>query len=151
MILADFKLHPLRGSKFHFRIRIYDTKRNMERAAAEDESMTGEAQACFAGSRDRRNLCAGEVYLYESELIWGDAVHELTHAAVHYVREVRRGDLAEPNKGEYASAAEEMLCRCMETMTVDLFVRLARFKNGVEGRALEGVIHPLDTCGTIAA
>lgn len=137
MILADFKLHPLKGSKFFFRIRIFDTQRNMEQAAIAEGSMTGNAQACFCGA-ERADLIpqkgyAGDVYLFDSPSIWADAVHELTHAAVHHVREIRGGDLNEPNKGEYASEAEEMLCRAMEKMVVDLFVELARFKNGAPG------------------
>lgn len=129
MILADFKLHPLRGSKFHFRIRIYDTKRNMERAAVEEGSMTGKAQACFGGTLSRSDPHAGDVYLYDSPDLRKDAVHELTHAAVHYARELRGGDLAEPNEGEYASAAEELLCRTMENLIWEFCAQLARFKS----------------------
>lgn len=136
MILADFKLHPLKGSKFFFRIRIFDTAKDMCAAAAEEGSMTGDAAACFSGF-ERNELRPpedegqqiGEIYLHDSPSIWADAVHELTHAAVHHVREIRGGDLNEPNKGEYASEDEEMLCRAMEKMVVDLFVELARFKN----------------------
>ncbi len=133
MILADFKLRPLKGSKFYFRIRVFDTKRNMEAAAVEEGSMTGEAQACFAGLGSREVYRSapqiGDVYLYDSPALRKDAVHELTHAAVHYVREIRCGDLDEPNEGEYASDAEELLCRSMENLVWEFSVQLARFKS----------------------
>lgn len=120
---ADFKLHPLQGSKFHFRIRIWDTKEGMERAAVADGSLIGKAKACFCGAADRKAICAGDVYLWDNPTLRLDAVHELTHAAVHYVREVRRGDLAIPNHGEYASAAEELLCRTMESLLGEFFLQ----------------------------
>ncbi len=114
--------------------------------------MTGEAQAAFNGFErhelgDKRDpvtglIRIGDVYLYESAQIWADAVHELTHAAAHHVREIRGGDLAEPNDGEFASDAEEMLCRCTEYMIVDLFVLLARFKSRPKIRSLDEVIWP---------
>lgn len=131
MLRQDFKLTPLPGSKFHFRIRLWDTKEEMGRAAVAEGSMTGEAQACFAGL-ERHEIVGnrvGDVYLFSSSSVWADAVHELTHAGVHYVREIRSGDLMEPHCGEYASATEELLCRSMEHMVVELFVQLARFKN----------------------
>lgn len=134
MTLADFKLHPLQGSKFYFRIRIFDTKENMEAAAVADGSMTGEAQACFCGTDNRKAEKAGEVYLWDSPTLRLDAVHELTHAAVHYVREVRHGDLAEPNRGEYASRAEELLCRTMEGLLGEFFIELARFLSSPQCR-----------------
>jgi hypothetical protein len=149
-VLADFKLRPLPGSKFHFRIRIWDTQEAMEATAVACGAMTGTAQACFCGHQlgETINNHIGDVYLYASPSIWADAVHELTHAAVHYTRELRKGDLSEPNNGEYASAAEELLCRVMENLVVEMFVQLARFKNeGVK----DGVNDPLDNRGTLAA
>lgn len=132
---ADFKLHPLQGSKFHFRIRIWDTKEGMERAAVADGSLIGKAKACFCGAADRKAICAGDVYLWDNPTLRLDAVHELTHAAVHYVREVRRGDLAIPNHGEYASSAEELLCRTMESLLGEFFIELARFLSSPERQA----------------
>lgn len=132
MILADFKIRPLPGSKYSFRVRVWKHQSEMERAAVAEGSMTGEAQACFNGFRGPDEIkggVIGVVYLYESPSIWADATHELTHAAAHYVREIRHGDLAEPNNGEYASNAEELLCRTAEHMVVKTFERLARFKN----------------------
>jgi hypothetical protein len=116
MILADFKLRPLKGSKFYTRIRIFDTRSNMCRAAVADGAMTGTAQAAhcgFVGPEVKKGKI-GDAYLFVSPLLNLDAVHELTHAAVHYAREIRSGDLNESNKGEYASAAEELLCRSTE-------------------------------------
>ena len=72
------------------------------------------------------------MYLYLNPSLRQDAVHELVHAAVHYVREIRGGDLAEPNKGEYASAAEELLCRSLEYLISEFAVRLARFETSRE-------------------
>ncbi len=141
MILADFKLRPLKGSKFFFRIRIFDTKRAMLRAAREaNDIYPGQTQAAFScrAYPRRQEPDQGDIYLYDSLTLRQDAVHELTHAAVHYVRYVARGDLSVPNSGTGASAAEECLCRSMENLVWEFSValtsphfvrRLARFKN----------------------
>lgn len=105
---------------------------NLERQAVADGEMTGEAQACHGGVELHElqpDNCIGYVYLYVSPSLLRDAIHELTHAAVHYVREIVHGNLAEPNNGEYASAAEEKLCRSMENYLLEFAVHLARFEN----------------------
>lgn len=132
MILADFKLRPLKGSKFHTRIRIFDTQRNMERQAVADGEMTGRAKACFGG-KERDEIgpdnCVGFVYLFyrDNHTLRLDAVHELTHAAVHYARVIRGGDLSEHHAYQCASRAEEVLCESMESYLGDFFTELARF------------------------
>lgn len=144
MILADFNLRPSKHSKFYTRIQIFDTCRNMEAAAIADGAMTGKAQACHVGycNAEIKNGCIGAIYLYAqgNKTLRLDAIHELTHAAVHYVREIRRGDLAEPNNGEYASEAEELLCRTAEVYIGDFFERLAQFESSKKGCLPEQVI-----------
>jgi hypothetical protein len=124
-LYLDFNLHPLENSPHYFRVRIFNSKRDMLKASKMDKSVMTDFQAAFCGytrkdCRDEGPHFIGNMYLNKTSHLFSDGIHEITHAAVHYVREVLKKDLGKPNKGEYASRDEELLCESMEWMAEQL-------------------------------
>lgn len=116
-----FRLYP-EGRRLYFEVRIYATKRGMQRAIRQSDRWLGitsewaQAEAVcrsfkhqrFVRGRWRTGPPCGVLFLHRGRLGAGIVAHEIAHAAVQYARRVRLsgrrvwrsvgGDEAQPNE-----------------------------------------------------
>ncbi len=118
--LADFALPPHIKSPRWLRCRIFANLEDMHAAMREAGhsdrlgSVSGEDTVLAAHCGEKHRTRVGEVFLVFSEDLLSDAVHELTHAAIYYVQQVRGMSLTPPNT-LLVSEAEELLAQTVET------------------------------------
>jgi len=115
MRTIKFYLRPLLQSRHYLEVRIYDKQPIMVQQAHRDGSIIGQFKAAHCGlDHNKTSHRIGIVYLYRNPALRRDAIHELGHAACHYVREIRQLSLDTPANKFEASFSEELLCEAME-------------------------------------
>lgn len=127
---ATFRVHSLKGLPYYTRVRIWETRKEMLAASHAEGSVMGNFKAAhcgweYEGKKPAPHL--GDVFLFLNRELRSDAVHELTHAALWFVRQrTRKPELNRQEINGEATPSEETLCTVMENQLREFERKLLR-------------------------
>jgi hypothetical protein len=137
-LMATFRIYPRSGRKLYLTVRIFKTKRGMREYCIEHCSypMKCGIKAVVhsykkIGLRPLKNDVVypeiGDIHLYVGGASPSIIVHELTHAALLWIRRIERKDSVTLSSGDdygYVTGSEELICHAVGNMFCQVNVKL---------------------------